>query len=61
MTLMEFLREVGLHPYEEDFDNADYSDYEIIIAGHPGEVGTSFEAKDISMGHNAKTIHIWVT
>ena len=58
MTLMEFLREVGSHPYEDAFDNADY---EIIIAGHPGEVGTSFEAKDISMGHNTKTIHIWIT
>ena len=57
MTLIEFLREVGPYPYDDNFDNANC---EIIIAGHPGEVGASFEAKDISIFHETKTIHISV-
>ena len=57
MTLIEFLREVGPYPYDDNFDNANC---EIIITGHPGEVGASFEAKDISIFHETKTIHISV-
>ena len=58
MTLIEFLRETGPYPYlYEDFDNAGY---EIIIAGHPGKVGVSFAAKNISINHNTRTIFIWI-
>ena len=50
MKLSEFLKSLG--------HTIGIIDYEIIISGHPGEVGTPLEKDHIIVNHEAKKIWI---
>lgn len=52
--LNEFIHRESTRPETE------YEDYEIMIAGHPGEIGTSFNKGGVSVNDEFKRIFIWV-
>jgi hypothetical protein len=57
MTLLEL--NDFMH-YECSRPQDEWQDYKIIVAGHPGEIGTTFHKNSIIINEDDKTIVIWI-
>ena len=57
MTLKEVIEFVHC---ESTRPETEYEDQEIIIAGHPGEIGVTFHENSIVINDDDKKIIIWI-
>lgn len=55
------LRELNEYVHcESTRPEIEYEDYEIIIAGHPGEIGVALHKNSIVINDDDKKIIIWI-